>query len=158
MLTMSSVLNAQSPQMGSQAQGKGQVFVTDEAARDAQPFTDLGYALAGEKGEPVLRGTGDLTAGSRTSLALSESRAGTLALLMVAADANPTPFKGGVLVPVPSPLQLLLATDQTGGIRASFAWPEGIPAGFEIIMQYVIYDPAAIQKFALSNALMARAS
>ncbi|MHC5211613.1 MAG: hypothetical protein ACYTG2_12910 [Planctomycetota bacterium] len=120
-----------------------------------EAWTNMGFALEGILGEPILSGTGSTEADAQAGLDLVDARPNSLALLLVSASNNPTAFKGGVVVPTPAPIQLLMSTDDLGGIQLMFAWPEEIPSGIDIYLQFVIYDPAAVQMFSLSNALVA---
>lgn len=129
--------------------------VWDIFVRGALPVTwiNLGSALAGIAGPPVLKGSGTLAAGSSCSLALSQARPLATAMLFVAASSTPAPFKGGTLVPVPALLTLPLGTSAGGTIVLPFTWPAGIPSGSSFYFQMAIADPAAVAGVALSNAL-----
>jgi len=119
------------------------------------PWTDLGFALSGVAGEPLLVGTGGLTPGSAGTLGLSQAAPSTLALLFVSLAGTPTPFKCGTLVPVPVALQVPLITNGGGGIPLGWAsWPATL-SDLELHFQYAIKDPAAICGVSLSNALRA---
>jgi hypothetical protein len=74
-------------------------------------------------------------------------------VLFISLSDNPTPFKGGLLKPVPSILELNLVTGAPGSILLPFLWPTGIPSGISFYFQYAIADAAAVQGVALSNAL-----
>lgn len=122
----------------------------------ASPWTVLGSGLAGLAGVPELDGTGTLVAGSPGSVALSGASPAAAALLLVALDSTPAPFKGGVLVPLPVALALPLATDANGTLALAWtAWPAGVPAGTAIYLQCAVTDAGAVQGVALSNALLA---
>jgi hypothetical protein len=126
-------------------------------ANQGQPFpwADLGFALAGTQGEPQLDGSGALILGTPGALALHEARPFSLAVLFVAPESLPLPFKGGTLVPVPPALQLTVVTDAAGAVTIGWqAWPSNAP-GEDWYFQYAIADPAAQHGVALSNALRA---
>jgi len=136
--------------------GSGAVFVYD-LEFETSPWTDLGFALAGVHGQPLLAGDGPLTAGSAGSLTLSNAAGpGALAVLFVALASTPAPFKGGTLVPVPPLLQISLATaGNPGSIVVPWAsWPSGL-SGVELYFQFGIADVAAPAGLALSNAVRA---
>ena len=120
------------------------------------PWTDLGSGLAGLTGVPALAGTGTLEAGSPGALTLTNAQPAALTNLFVSFASTPAPFKGGVLMPVPSALMLALFTNGVGSIPLAWAaWPAGVPSGSSLYFQYGIADPAAPAGVALSNALQA---
>jgi hypothetical protein len=122
-------------------------------AEVVSPWTDLGFALAGVAGEPVLTGTGSLQAGSSGALTLTDAAPSALALMFVSVASTPTPFKGGTLVPLPPLLTLALPTDSLGSVLLPWAsWPSGL-SGLSLFFQYAIQDVAAVKGVALSNAL-----
>lgn len=121
------------------------------------PFTwaDLGFALAGTAGEPNLHGHGELVPGTPGSLALFHARPLALAVLFVGAQAQPTAFKGGTLVPLPPLAHFTVVTDAAGALSLGWsAWPSNAP-GQDWYFQYGIADPVAVHGVALSNALRA---
>jgi hypothetical protein len=119
-------------------------------------WTDLGFGLAGISGVPALAGTGTLEPGSPGALALTNAQPTALTNLFVSFASTPAPFKGGVLVPVPSALMLSLFTNGAGSIPLAWtAWPAGIPSASTLYFQYAIQDAAAPAGVALSNALRA---
>ncbi len=120
-------------------------------------FTDLGDALAGVNGDPLLSGSGPLVCDSANSLDLTNAAPSALASLFVGLADNPVPFKGGSLHPVPIFTVLTLSTSGTGAIALPFQWPQGVPLGFEFVTQFAIQDAAAVKNVALSNALLGTA-
>ncbi len=121
------------------------------------PFTDLGHALAGAHGPPVLAGSGALLTGSAGALTLTNAAGpGAVAILFTSLSSTPTPFKGGTLLPVPIALQLTLSTGGSpGSIPLGWSsWPAGL-SGASLYFQYAIADALAVQGVALSNALRA---
>lgn len=118
-------------------------------------WSDLGFGLAGTHGIPSLAGAGTLAAGTAGSLMLSDALALAPALLFVALDSQPVPWKGGVLVAYPPVIAPLLGTDAAGAISVPFTFPAGVPAGSTLHFQVALADGAAIKGVALSNALKA---
>lgn len=119
-------------------------------------WTDLGFGLAGSLGTPTLKGTGNLTAGSTGTLRLSGAVPLAPAVLFVATEQSPSPFKGGALVPVPPLAILPLITMPIGDTSIAWTdWPAGPYAGLSFYLQYAIVDAGAVQGIALSNALQA---
>ncbi len=120
-------------------------------------FSDFGFAHAGSAGLPVLVGAGTLVPGFDLSVSLSSAAPSASALLLVAFGSTPVPFKGGTLAAFPFALALSLGTDAGGGFAVPFVWPEGIPAGTELVLQTAIADPGASKGVALSNAVLGTA-
>ena len=74
------------------------------------------------------------------------------ATLVAGLSALQAPFKGGTLVPAPDVL-LPLATDAAGALGLPFTWPQGVPAGIELYVQFWVQDASASHGLAASNAL-----
>lgn len=117
-------------------------------------WADRGHGLPGIHGTPVLSGSGPLTAGSQTTLALSGALENSLAGLIVGNSQALVPFRGGTLVPLPGRLEVL-GTDSNGEITLSAAWPGGMSPGTTLLFQYWIMDPVGPFGFSASNALHA---
>jgi hypothetical protein len=119
-------------------------------------WTDLGQALAGANGDPVLVGTGTLLAGSSGALTLSNAAGpGALSVLFVSFANTPTPFKGGTLATVPVLVSFTLTTSPAGGFVLPWsAWPPGLSSGTTVYFQFAIQDAAAIAGASLSNAIV----
>lgn len=127
-----------------------------EADRDL--WMDLGDGLAGAGGVPTLTGSGNLTVGSTTTLTLTGAAPSAPAYLILSLAALNAPFKGGVLVPDPTPpngLVFGLATDGSGSLVVTAPWPAGVPGGVTIYTQCWIPDAGGPVGFAASNALSA---
>jgi len=118
-------------------------------------WNNRGYPLTGSYGDPLLFGTGPLTAGSDGWLVLVNTVPSELAVLFIALGGSPTPFKGGMLVPVPVLTTLPFFTDPIGQVALGWpAWPSGL-SGLSVDFQYGMQDVAAVKGIALSNALRA---
>lgn len=117
------------------------------------PFSDLGSALAGEKGEPELTGIGTLAGGSPLSLRVTSATPFAPARLIVGAQLLQAPFKGGVLVPSPALVLPPLPTDAVGKLVLSTTWPPALPSGVSIYSQAWITDAAGPAGFAATNGL-----
>ncbi len=133
--------------------GYGNVIdnVVVEAVNPA--WTNLGFALPGVAGAPLLVGTGTLVAGSSGTLVLSQAAPSAPALLVIALAGNPTPFKCGTLVPVPVLTSFVLATSPGGGLPLGWAaWPAGL-SGLAVHFQFGVKDAAAVCGVSLSNAV-----
>ncbi|HTE07002.1 MAG TPA: FG-GAP-like repeat-containing protein [Planctomycetota bacterium] len=122
---------------------------------DGDPWTDLGSALAGAGGDPLLVGTGTLIVGDPMTLSLTHAAPNAAAVLMLATTRTQAPFKGGVVLATPALYALPLTTDGLGEIVIPFgAWPAG-GSGLSLYFQDLIADAAAVQGVAFSNALRA---
>ncbi|RKY16422.1 MAG: hypothetical protein DRQ55_18055 [Planctomycetota bacterium] len=118
-------------------------------------WTDHGCALAGGSGDPLLVGSGPLSAGSNNSLELSNAAPGALTGLFVAVSSTPVAFRGGVLKPYPAVVSgEPYVTDGLGGFLIPVVMPPGFPVGTELWVQWAILDAAAVQGVALSNAVL----
>jgi hypothetical protein len=120
-------------------------------------WTDLGQALAGTGGPPVLTGTGDLLPGTPVTLTLSNMLANSTVYLVISPATLNAPFKGGVLVPNPSPpgFFVILPTGPTGTVPLNSTWPSGLPPAFSLYFQGWVLDGGGPVGFAASNALQA---
>jgi hypothetical protein len=120
------------------------------------PWTVLGFGLAGVDGIPQLTGTGSLQPLSTGAIQLEHGAPSASVLLMLSLAVNPVPFKGGTLVTVPLAAQFFLATSASGTLLLPWLeWPSGIPAGTTLVFQAAIQDAAAIKGVALTNAVQA---
>jgi hypothetical protein len=118
------------------------------------PWSDLGFGLAGAGGVPTLFATGSLVPGSPGTLDLTGAAPSATAFLFLSFTSTPTPFKGGTLAPVPVALTIPMVTNVTGAIPLSWAsWPDGLPPGTTLYLQYAVADAGAPAGTALSNAL-----
>jgi YVTN family beta-propeller protein len=120
-------------------------------------WTDLGAALAGAHGDPLLVGAGTLQPGDPVSLALSNALAGSSYTLVIGASLLNLPFKGGTMVPDTDLLifglpVLASPSGAAGFSQLSATWP-ALPSGISIYLQAWISDPAGPFGFAASNAV-----
>jgi hypothetical protein len=113
---------------------------------------DLGHALSGTGGEPLLQGAGTLAGGEPMSLSLSGALPGGTAFLVIGFAALQAPLKGGVLVPSPD-IVLPLTIDAFGELVLSAPWPAGLPGDLAIHFQHWIPDPVSLKGFAASNGV-----
>jgi len=114
----------------------------------------LGYSgVPGSSSPPALGATGTLLPSSPLTISLGGGPPGGLAVLVVGLDAEPLPFKGGVLVPQVD-LLLGLPLQPDGSLALPTFWPAGLGAPLGIVLQAWCADAAAIQGFVGSNALL----
>lgn len=116
-------------------------------------WTDLGYALPGVSGNPLLVGTGSLALDSYNTVMLSNAAPSALAGLFISFASTPVPFAGGTLVPVPFLDPILITTSPLGEIPIPFIMPPGVAPGTTLYVQWAISDTAAVAGIALSNAI-----
>jgi hypothetical protein len=134
----------------------GNVGIDETAAVliNRSPWADLGFALAGSAGAPRLLGRGTLAGGTDVLVALSRARPNAPAILLLSRTANPTPFLGGVVLPIPVLTSLPALTSASGSVDLRFTpWPQGLPPNGTLVWQYAILDPGAVLGLALSNGL-----
>jgi hypothetical protein len=118
-------------------------------------WTDLGYGLAGSDGIPSLLGVGEMQAGSPGALKLTHANPDKLAALFIGPASARTPFKGGLLVPVPPTMIFMLGTSPQGTITLPWnSWPH-LPVGTDFFFQFAIVDSAGPAGASLSNAMRA---
>jgi Glucose / Sorbosone dehydrogenase len=119
------------------------------------PFTDLGHALAGVNGPPVLAGVGTLKTGSVGAFNVSQAKASTTGLLFIALGQGAANYKGGTLVAFPPITLVPLATTTAGSLQLGWAsWPP-MPSATTIVLQGAFSDAAAVHGVSLTNGLKA---
>ncbi len=117
-------------------------------------WVDLGDAKAGSTGLPNLTGSGDLDATAQNELDLTNARPSSTAGLFFGLSQLSAPFKGGVMVPMPSVL-VTMTTSATGTVGLPFTLGAGVPLGTGLYFQFWILDPGAALGLAASNGLEA---
>ncbi len=109
----------------------------------SSPFLDLGHALAGSKGYPILLAEGDLQPATPMQLRLANGLPLGQATLVLGFRQIDVPFKGGVMVPSVDVLVPGLAIDAQGGVTLDASWPAGVSSGLSFFAQYWFKDLAA---------------
>jgi len=122
------------------------------AAQLAEPWHDLGFALAGAHGAPQLVAAGSLSGGSALVIDLAQGQEFAHAYLVVGLSTLYAPYKGGTLVPAVD-LLVPMATDAAGALHVEAHWPHGVPAGVPLVLQFWINDPLAPVGRSGSNAV-----
>ncbi|MFT7463627.1 MAG: hypothetical protein ACI9EF_001972 [Pseudohongiellaceae bacterium] len=117
-------------------------------------WIDIGFALPGGGGLPLLVGNGSLAFGSVNTVNLSNAAPSAMAGLFMGFSFMPTPFAGGILVPVPFLTPVIVSTSPTGTIPQSFVMPGGLPSAVALLVQWVIVDGGAISGYAISNCVV----
>ena len=118
-------------------------------------WTDVGGAMAGASGDPLLVGSGPLLPFASVDLVLSNALPGGQGYLLVGLSSLFAPFKGGVLVPSPDLILGPLGISGAGELPLSTFWPAGVPSGFTSYYQYWIPDAAGPKGYAASNGVSA---
>jgi hypothetical protein len=118
------------------------------------PWSDLGGALAGASGAPVLAIDGAPVAGSLLAMSLTGSAPSAPVFLVGGVTIANLPLKGGVLVPEPLVI-VLLGSDPGGSVSLAAAFPAGFPGGTTLVLQAWMPDAGGPAGFAASNALCA---
>ncbi|HEX5051725.1 MAG TPA: hypothetical protein VFZ65_08140 [Planctomycetota bacterium] len=120
------------------------------------PFwTDTGASLASPRRAPRLSGDGRLLAGSSARWRLSSAQESSLGVLAMGTSSVNVPVFGGVLVPSPDVLALLV-TDDIGTAAVTLPWPGPLP-GFQAWAQAWLLDANGPQGFTASNGVWLRA-
>ncbi len=115
-------------------------------------WTNLGNALAGVFGEPLLTPQGSPDPGTQLRLVASGLPFFSTTNLVIGLSAAYAPFKGGILVPAPDLLATGIPSTSSTAVFG-FTFPAGIPTGSIAVFQYWTPDAAAIQGWSATNAL-----
>ncbi|MBL8842882.1 MAG: hypothetical protein JNL90_15295 [Planctomycetes bacterium] len=121
----------------------------------APTWTDLGHALPGSAGAPLLVGNGDLSANSTITVTLSGGLPNALMFTVLGIDSLYAPLFGGMLVPTPTVVFPAVQLDGSGGATLTDTMPPGISSGSVYYLQSWILDPAGPRGLTASNALKA---
>jgi hypothetical protein len=117
-------------------------------------WVDLGFALPGTSGDPLLLASGSLALGSQNVVVLFNANPLATAGLFLSFASTPVPFAGGTLVPFPFLDPLITTVSNTGIIPLSYTVTDCFPPGITIYAQWAISDTGAVSGIALSNALV----
>jgi hypothetical protein len=117
-------------------------------------WVDLGFALPGTSGDPLLLASGSLALGSQNVVVLFNANPLATAGLFLSFASTPVPFAGGTLVPFPFLDPLITTVSNTGIIPLSYTVTDCLPPGITLYVQWAISDGGAVSGIALSNALV----
>lgn len=109
------------------------------------------HGLAGATGVPELLGRGSTQGGSSLSWTI-EGPPSTLSVLAAGLQRLDLPLFGGLLVPSPDVL-LMLVTDTAGAATTTLLLPASTAPGLEILSQAWLFDPSGPQGLTATNAL-----
>ena len=120
-----------------------------------QTWSDVGCALPGTNGPPLLSGVGDLVGGTNGSLELTAAAPSATAGLFLSTQSQPVPFKGGTLKAFPFATPPIFTTGLDGSTSFPFVMPLGVPGGVVLTVQIAVSDGGAVAGVALTNGLQA---
>ncbi|MCZ6598877.1 MAG: VCBS repeat-containing protein [Planctomycetota bacterium] len=116
------------------------------------PMVDFGFGVAGASGVPQLTGSGPVEAGSAFTLDVTGALPNARALLVTGFSPDCKAQLGGTTVPAADVVQRGFVTDGAGSLTIAGTWPDLAP-GETLYFQVGVLDPAAVQGFAISNAI-----
>lgn len=122
-------------------------------AEASTTWTDLGGGLAGTTGTPVLVVDGELLLGQEVGVTVRGATPGAPAWFVLGLAADPQPFKGGTLVPVPQVAVGPLLADAQGTLQAQAAMSTDLPTGTTLVLQAWLADAGGPQGAAASNGV-----
>jgi hypothetical protein len=96
---------------------------------------------------------GDLSTGNDATLEVTGAPASGTVFLLAALQSNPTPFKGGTLVPIPFDLLISVSADGSGGASLPIVGGGG---PLTVYVQAAAQDGGQTFGYAMSNALEAQ--
>lgn len=131
----------------------GSYVVAGPTPGNYNAWSNENAALPGAAGFPDLVTLGSLNVGEPQLLLLEDALNNVPLGLFIGLVGNPTPFKGGTLMPVPWLKVLFSNTSPLGMFTLPWVMPAGAPAGTDIWLQIAIADPAAVVGVSLSNAV-----
>ncbi|MEZ5990238.1 MAG: hypothetical protein R3F30_14185 [Planctomycetota bacterium] len=124
---------------------------------DDETWCDLGLGKAGTGAEPVLSGTGTLTANANASFNVTGAKPASVAVYILGTPRVDLPLFGGTLVPNPV-LILTAVTDKNGDYSLTFPWPSTISQGTKVYAQAWIVESFSPVVWASTNALKAESN
>ncbi len=107
----------------------------------------------GAFGVPTLTTSGLFTGGSLVNINLTKAPANAPTLLWISTQSEPLQALGGTVHANPFAFQFLLIADGSGSIDLQGSWPQGIPAGSQFWLQFLVEDQTVIDGITLSDAI-----
>lgn len=120
----------------------------------AEPFVDLGDALQGTRGYPVMLAQGSLMFAEPFSIRLENGPVGAQPFLVVGIAALEVPLKGGVLWPQTDFVVPVAPVDAEGVSSLQAIWLESV-GGYDVWFQYWFADAGAPSGFAATTGVRA---
>ena len=121
---------------------------------DGEPFLDLGGAVLGAAGWPVLLCSGGLVAGRPFRFDLAAAEPGTQPLLVMGFSPAAQPVAGGTLWPTPDILFPMQVVGADGRSTLAGEWPAGL-GGVQFWMQVWVKDSGAAGGWAATSGVVA---
>jgi hypothetical protein len=121
----------------------------------AKVWSQVGAGLPGSNGLPNLAACGVMAGLDKITLKLINAAPFKPAPLVVGLSQVNMPFHGGVMVPAPDTIVIGAATNASGGVELDSTWPDGIPAGVSVVMQFWVPDLGAPAGWSASNGVTA---
>jgi len=137
--------------VNTRATGTGWRFIQEI---ELSNWSDLGHALPGAAGAPVLVGDGHLASGAQITISLSNAPVNQAATLIVGVQNVSAPLFGGILVPSPNFL-IPIPVGALGSVTFATVLPNNVIPNIPVFLQYWITDPTAPQGYSASNAITA---
>jgi hypothetical protein len=119
------------------------------------PWLDVGHALAGGNGAPILLADGSLVGGEPCSVRLANGLPNGFAKLFIGLSPLFAPFKQGVMVPTPTLFLGPLPLDATGAIALAGLFPAGA-SGATLWMQWWLPHSGGPAGWAASSGVRAQ--
>ena len=123
----------------------------DRSYATGGPLLDLGHQLLGAQW-PILIASGSFLAGQAFAFDLSGAPPSGTAYLILGFTQLLAPFKGGVMVPMPTLILGPFPTSPSGGLALAGTWPS-VPPGLELDLQFWVPDAAGPAGFAASSGV-----
>lgn len=120
----------------------------------ADPWTNVGMALPGATGAPILIGSGPAIPKANVQLQLLDAAPLSPAFLVAGLTPISIPLLGGTLVPAPD-FVLVHTTDVDGKATLLLPWPDLTPTGLQVIFQTWVLDATGPAGATASNATAA---
>ena len=130
----------------------GVSVVRNHAYGPRDSYHELGDALPGATGYPILLGDGGQVAGDPFCWCVANARPSAPAYLVLGLSSLDVPFKGGVLKPVPDLILGPLPVDAEGSLSVSGTTASA--PGLELFLQFWLPDSDGQKGFAATNGLM----
>jgi hypothetical protein len=124
----------------------------DRSYATGGPLLDLGHQLVGAQW-PILIASGSFQGGQPFAFDLSGAPPSGTAYLILGFTQLLAPFKGGVMVPLPTLILGPWPVSSGGELALAGTWPS-VPSGLELALQFWLPDPVGAAGFAASSGVL----
>jgi len=131
----------------------GNTRVVNDDLAQAGRWTYIDDGTNGVNGMPTLQLTGPQTAGSLTTLSLTNTAPSAFCVFWLAFTEIPTPVWNGTVYSLPFTTQIFVFSNGDGAFNASTNWPAGLPSGINATWQFVCEDNSVVWGGTISNAV-----